>query len=279
MNILLIGSGGREHALAWKLAQSRLCEKLFACPGNPGIAQYAELTAWRSRSCRRAGLLRGAADRPCRDRPGSTAGRWPGRFAARRGCAGFRAEQGGRAAGRIEGLHQGIVRPPRHPDRGLSPGDQCGRWPRRARCLWHSGGGQGRWSRRRQGRDRGHDPRRGRGSGARNLLRPVRRSRGRSGDRGIPGGRGSQFLRHHRRAHRGPVRIGARSQAGGRRRYRAQHRRDGRLQPGACADPAAGRRGDGADRGADRPGHGPGRNALFRRALCRADADPDRRPS
>ena len=43
MNILLIGSGGREHALAWKLAQSPLCTRLFAAPGNPGIAQYAEL--------------------------------------------------------------------------------------------------------------------------------------------------------------------------------------------------------------------------------------------
>lgn len=40
-----MGSGGREHALAWKLAQSRLCDKLFASPGNPGIAQHAELVA------------------------------------------------------------------------------------------------------------------------------------------------------------------------------------------------------------------------------------------
>ncbi len=45
MNILLLGSGGREHALAWKLAQSRLCDKLFASPGNPGIADHAELVA------------------------------------------------------------------------------------------------------------------------------------------------------------------------------------------------------------------------------------------
>ena len=45
MNILLLGSGGREHALAWKLAQSRLCEKLFAAPGNPGIATHAECVA------------------------------------------------------------------------------------------------------------------------------------------------------------------------------------------------------------------------------------------
>ena len=42
MNVLLIGSGGREHALAWKIAQSPLLGKLFAVPGNPGIAQYAQ---------------------------------------------------------------------------------------------------------------------------------------------------------------------------------------------------------------------------------------------
>jgi phosphoribosylamine--glycine ligase len=43
MNILLLGSGGREHALAWKLAQSQLCETLYAAPGNPGIAEHAKL--------------------------------------------------------------------------------------------------------------------------------------------------------------------------------------------------------------------------------------------
>lgn len=42
MKILLIGSGGREHALAWKLAQSPRCEKLFIAPGNPGTAQCGE---------------------------------------------------------------------------------------------------------------------------------------------------------------------------------------------------------------------------------------------
>src|SRR6478736_1846558 len=42
MNILIIGSGGREHALAWKMAASPLTDKLYCAPGNAGIAQEAE---------------------------------------------------------------------------------------------------------------------------------------------------------------------------------------------------------------------------------------------
>jgi phosphoribosylamine--glycine ligase len=42
MNILLLGSGGREHALAWKMAASPLADRLYCAPGNAGIAQEAE---------------------------------------------------------------------------------------------------------------------------------------------------------------------------------------------------------------------------------------------
>ncbi|MDR6833194.1 MULTISPECIES: phosphoribosylamine--glycine ligase [unclassified Sphingopyxis] len=45
MNILLVGSGGREHALSWQLAQSPSCRKLYAAPGNPGIEAHAECLA------------------------------------------------------------------------------------------------------------------------------------------------------------------------------------------------------------------------------------------
>ena len=45
MNILLLGSGGREHALAWKMAASPLVDRLYCAPGNAGIAQEAECVA------------------------------------------------------------------------------------------------------------------------------------------------------------------------------------------------------------------------------------------
>jgi phosphoribosylamine--glycine ligase len=45
MNLLLLGSGGREHALAWKIADSPLVDRLYCAPGNAGIARDAELVA------------------------------------------------------------------------------------------------------------------------------------------------------------------------------------------------------------------------------------------
>ena len=56
MKILVVGGGGREHALAWKLAQLPKCTKLFAAPGNPGIAKVAQCVPIASDDV--AGLLK-----------------------------------------------------------------------------------------------------------------------------------------------------------------------------------------------------------------------------
>ena len=45
MKILIIGSGGREHALAWSIFDSPLCDELIIAPGNPGIAQLGRCEA------------------------------------------------------------------------------------------------------------------------------------------------------------------------------------------------------------------------------------------
>ena len=45
MNVLLIGSGGREHALAWAISASPLLSRLYCAPGNAGIAEVAECVA------------------------------------------------------------------------------------------------------------------------------------------------------------------------------------------------------------------------------------------
>ncbi len=56
MRVLVIGSGGREHALVWKISQSPRVTKIYAAPGSAGIGELAELVADRrgknSRACR-----------------------------------------------------------------------------------------------------------------------------------------------------------------------------------------------------------------------------------
>ena len=43
MNVLLLGSGGREHAIGWKLVQSPLITRLISCPGNPGLDEIGDV--------------------------------------------------------------------------------------------------------------------------------------------------------------------------------------------------------------------------------------------
>lgn len=42
MKILVVGGGGREHAICWKLSNEKNVEKIYCAPGNPGIAEVAE---------------------------------------------------------------------------------------------------------------------------------------------------------------------------------------------------------------------------------------------
>src|SRR5512145_2682738 len=60
MRVLLVGGGGREHALAWKISQSPLVKALFAAPGNPGIARHATLVPLQPHDA--AGLTRWARE-------------------------------------------------------------------------------------------------------------------------------------------------------------------------------------------------------------------------
>ena len=122
MNILLIGSGGREHAIANALARSPRLRQLFVAPGNPGIARRGELVDLDVADhravvefCRQNGvglvvvgpeqpLIAGIADDLARARHSR-----------------LRANPGGGAAGRLQGLHQGSVPRPPHSDRRLWP--------------------------------------------------------------------------------------------------------------------------------------------------------------
>ena len=63
LRVLVVGSGGREHALAWKLAQSPLLGELLAVPGNPGIARLAECLPVAAGDV--AGIARLAGERRC----------------------------------------------------------------------------------------------------------------------------------------------------------------------------------------------------------------------
>ena len=131
MRVLLVGSGGREHALAWALSRSPLLEELHAAPGSPGIAGACHLPSDR-RGRRRGGAWARAVTRcrPCGDRSGGTARRRRRRRPPLVGDRGVRAV-GGRSSDRgLEDVCQGRHGSGRRPARGTPA-----RCPRVRACV------------------------------------------------------------------------------------------------------------------------------------------------
>ena len=209
----MIGSGGREHALAWKLRQSSRLDELHAAPGNPGIAGLGECHPVRAEDGEglldlaraldadlvvvgpEAPLVSGVADEL---RHAGVRVFGPGREAARIEGSKTFAKEVMRAAGVPTAENLAVARPP---------------------CVVKVDGLAG-------GKGRLRLPGSaipGRGAGVRRQARPAAR------DRGAAGGRGGVALRARRRPQRGRARSGPRLQANRRRRHRPEHRRHGRL--------------------------------------------------
>ena len=68
MKVLIVGSGGREHAIAWSVSRSPNADKIYCAPGNAGIAEYAECVNIGAMEFEK--LCSGKSDRPYHHRYG-----------------------------------------------------------------------------------------------------------------------------------------------------------------------------------------------------------------
>ena len=189
MRVLVIGSGGREHALCWAIAASPLLTKLWCAPGNPGIAQVAECVAIGALDIRGARRVRaGQRDRPGGAWPGGAAGRWHHRCDGGRRHPLHRSVARRRATRRQQGVHQGIVRRGRHSDGPVGALRRCGGGARIRPPPRRADRGEGGRPGGRQGRRGGGDRSRGAGGDRRDDAGArVRRGGRLGGDRGMPG--------------------------------------------------------------------------------------------
>ena len=236
MNILLLGSGGREHALAWKIAASPLADKLYCAPGNAGIAQEAECVGARYRRPRGGDRVLQGASKIDFVVVGPEAPLCAG-IVDDLEAAGIKAFGPSKWAARLEGS-KGFTKDlckandiptaayERFNERGSGEG-LCAREGRADR-------GQGRRACRRQGR-RGRETRRGgRSRDRHDVRRRLRRSRRREIviEEFLDGEEASFFALCDGETAIA-ARLGAGPQARRRRRQGSEHRRHGRLFAGA----------------------------------------------
>ena len=216
MNILVVGGGGREHALAWKIAQSPRVAKVFVAPGNGGTAARVRAHQHSRRHDRRSRDVRDERA----DRAHDRRARGPARRGHRR-ClpcgriAYLRRHEGRGAARELQGLREELHGAARHSDR--APSD-VHRRRRRARLRLARGRPdrrQGRRARGGQGRGRRAERRGGSRGDRRDARRPFDgRGRRASGRRGMSRRRGSELHRHGRRAARAAARVDRRTTSG-----------------------------------------------------------------
>ncbi len=181
MNVLIIGSGGREHALAWKVAQDPRVEKIFVAPGNAGTALEPSARTSPSARSTSSAWPPSPPNRTCADhrRPGSAAGDRRGRSLPRRrpGASSARPQ----AAAQLEGskaFTKDFLARHNIPTADYQNFTEVEPALAYLREEGRPDRHQGRRSGRRQGRDRRHDPRRSRSGGARHALRQrLRRGR------------------------------------------------------------------------------------------------------
>ena len=237
MNVLILGSGGREHALAWKLAASPLADKLYCAPGNAGIAQEAECVALDIAD-HKAVIAFCAANKIELVVVGPEVPLCAG-IVDDLEAAGIKAFGPGKWAARLEGskgFSKDLCKANKIPTAAYERFKGAAAAKDYVRAQRRADRGQGRWARRRQGR-------RGGGDGGRSRSRhrhDVRRRPGQAGlgdrHRGLPYRRGGFVLRPVRRRDRDRLGLRTRPQARRRRRQGSQYRRHGRLFAGADHD-------------------------------------------
>ena len=153
MRVLVVGSGGREHALCWSLSASPLVERLWCAPGNPGTALHAQNVPIGATDI--ASLVAFAQDNAV-DLvvPGPEAPLVAGITDAMEAAEHFllRPERGGGAARRQQGFCKGSCGRCRHPDRTMGAVRGRGGCARLRAAAGRAGRGQGRRAGGGQGR-------------------------------------------------------------------------------------------------------------------------------